>query len=399
MIHPWITQGSPGSPSGRILAYYPLRVTIHRLDMAGRLDGARRTPQGGLRAPANLTRTGVLVYRNPDGSTSRELRPPDEVFNADSLESLRLAPVTVGHPGMVSPGNYTVHSKGVVSENVKESGCFVSGDILVQDAATVAQVERGALVELSCGYSVRLDTTPGEYQGERYDAVQRDIRYNHVGLGPAGWGRAGSEVALKLDGGAGESPLVCHYTADMTVKADDTEASKKLDQLTARMDALEARNKVLEEENAKLKAEAEKREKTDQSDRSQKQIEDLLDARLQLQDSARAVLGHAFLFTKDSVDGKRVSLSESEVMVAAILVSDPSFKADGRSPEYLRGRFDFSVEQARKSSAAHGEVNANSGSPGGSPASGPLAKARTDQAEAAKKAAQGGSPAGAMTKG
>jgi hypothetical protein len=52
---------------------------------------------------------------------------------------------------------------------------------------------------LSAGYELDLDPTPGEYQGRRYDAVQRNIRINHVAAVPLG--RAGT--AMVLDDGWG----------------------------------------------------------------------------------------------------------------------------------------------------------------------------------------------------
>jgi hypothetical protein len=55
------------------------------------------------------------MYRNPDGSDRRELRLPEEVFKADSLETLRDATVIEGHPDMVNPSNWKELSRGHVS--------------------------------------------------------------------------------------------------------------------------------------------------------------------------------------------------------------------------------------------------------------------------------------------
>lgn len=166
---------------------------------------------------ANLTRIGVLLYRRADGTTVRELRHPDEVFNADSLASLGGAPVTDLHPiaegGLVTPSNVKALQCGHVGESVKADGKFVSATVIVQDAALIAAVESGERRELSPGYTCRVDATPGTWKGEAYDAIQRDIVYNHLAVGPRGWGRSGSEVALKMDMGDGmvaykpESPV------------------------------------------------------------------------------------------------------------------------------------------------------------------------------------------------
>jgi hypothetical protein len=72
----------------------------------------------------------------------------------------------------------------------------------VQDAGLIKAIEKGERRELSPGYVCHVEENPGSWNGERYDGIQRNIIYNHLAIGPAGWGRSGSEVSLKLDGGA-----------------------------------------------------------------------------------------------------------------------------------------------------------------------------------------------------
>jgi uncharacterized protein len=174
---------------------------VLRLDLSsGKLGDYRATPQGGLIARGNLTRTGVFTYVQPDGSVRRELRHPDDVFEQDSLDSLAHAPVTIDHPDAVTPRNYRQVTVGHVAARPKADGKFVAADdIRLQDADAIDKAKKGQLQEFSCGYSCTLDRTPGEYNGEKYDARQKSIRYNHVAAGPAGWGRAGPEVRMRLD--------------------------------------------------------------------------------------------------------------------------------------------------------------------------------------------------------
>lgn len=175
-------------------------VFVHRFDVAT-LGNAERTPQGFLRIPAYLTRVGVLEYKRADGQVVRELRPRDEVFRAQSLATLSAAPVTDLHPTqMVSPANVRELSVGHVSDTVKADGHRVAAHVTIQEAKAIEAVEQGKRRELSCGYQCRIDTTPGTYEGEPYDQVQRDITYNHVAIGPQNWGRAGRDIALRLDG-------------------------------------------------------------------------------------------------------------------------------------------------------------------------------------------------------
>lgn len=211
-------------------------MTVTRYDVA-ELGQVERTPQGFLRAPAYLTRAGILEYRRADGRVVRELRPPQEVFSAMSLGTLSAAPLTDLHPPeMVTPGNVRKLAIGIVSDDVRRDGDHVAARVTVQDAASIAAVEAGERRELSCGYQCELDETPGEYKGERYDAVQRNIRYNHVGLGPRNWGRAGSTVALRLDASAA--------VTDATLApptAAPTSSSSELEALRAEVSALHHR--------------------------------------------------------------------------------------------------------------------------------------------------------------
>jgi hypothetical protein len=110
---------------------------------------------------------------------------------------------------MVTPETWRNHAVGSVLGPHKEDGRFVGADIVLQDAEALRRAnlppdDPHALVELSCGYDCSLEKTAGTdpATGERYDAIQRDIVVNHIGLGPKDWGRAGNAVKLKLDGGA-----------------------------------------------------------------------------------------------------------------------------------------------------------------------------------------------------
>ena len=176
---------------------------VPRTDFAGALVGPQRTPQGGLRVDAALTRAGVFRYKDTSGREWGELRHPDDVFAADSLATLRAAPVVDLHPSQpVTAENFKTLSVGHVHDDVRADGALVAGTVTVNDAAEVAMIESKERRELSCGYTCTIEPGAGEYEGERYDQRQRDIRYNHVGLGPVGWGRAGSNVALRMDGAA-----------------------------------------------------------------------------------------------------------------------------------------------------------------------------------------------------
>lgn len=140
-----------------------------------------------------------MEYSLPNGETWKELRLPDEVQRGDSLATLSGAPVTEGHHGMITPDNVGEHQVGYVSGNVKHNSRLVQGDLVIQQRKTIQGIEKGDFKEVSAGYSCDLEFAEGEFQGERYDAIQRNIVYNHVAIGPSDWARGGSELSLHLD--------------------------------------------------------------------------------------------------------------------------------------------------------------------------------------------------------
>jgi len=157
-----------------------------------------KTSEGFYKGIARVTRTGVYTYRNVDGTLRRELRHPDEVFKRESLDSLKMVPMTNNHPPdkLVNKDTAKSLSIGFTGETVVPDGKFVMVPVAITSADGVKAVEDGRQ-ELSCGYEVELDEKPGNYNGEEYDFVQQNIRYNHVAI--VDRGRAGADVRLNMD--------------------------------------------------------------------------------------------------------------------------------------------------------------------------------------------------------
>lgn len=185
------------------------RYVVTHFDAGGRLQKAKRTSIGGAYIPARISRTGVLTYRLPDGHSRRELRHPDEVFDAASLATLDAVPVIdiEHHNALLSPEDYRRATVGHV-KSFSRDGTFVASELVVQDGDTLEAIDAGERTEVSCGYSCKLDMTAGVFEGEAYDCIQREIRYNHVALCPPNRGRAGPDVALRLDAGH-DDEVVC----------------------------------------------------------------------------------------------------------------------------------------------------------------------------------------------
>jgi uncharacterized protein len=315
-------------------------------DVADRFDFSRlnrasveRLPTG-VRIPARPTSVGVFPYTRADGTIVRELRPPEEVFDAASLASLADAPVVEGHPAMLTPENCTRFSKGHVSGQPKQDGRFVDAPLVVQDAPTITRIDSGDLSELSCGYTCDTDATPGVFDGRPYDVVQRNIRYNHVGLGPKGWGRQGSDVALRLDGGTSYTVLE-EQRKIMKIRFDGKEYESGSEEhilaLCVKLDAAESAAKTiqtkLDQAEAALVAER-KSLATARSDLAK--FDARVSERADLLAKAQAALGETV-----KLDGK----SEREIRSAVVALAYPETKLDGKSDDYVTALFDQAISR------------------------------------------------------
>lgn len=141
-------------------------------------------------------RIGIQQYKEPDGKIRRELRLPEEVFKADSLDTFNGKPITDEHRGEVGSANATALMVGVMTGAGYQDGNDVRVPIIVHDMAAIDRAIKGGKKELSLGYKVDLEETPGVWNGQEYDAIQRNIRVNHLAIVPKG--RAGN-ARLNLD--------------------------------------------------------------------------------------------------------------------------------------------------------------------------------------------------------
>jgi hypothetical protein len=170
---------------------------VRRIDAVTllRSDAVAVTAEGFRLYDALFARSGLQVYGD-----SVEYRPDSEVFASESLASYELRPLTDLHPpGNVSMDSARVHARGAVSPGRRHTdGRHVAGRLAVWDAELAAKFDaaekRGAPMQLSAGYTLDLDPTPGVFEGKRYDAIQRSIRINHVAAVPLG--RAGSAQVI-----------------------------------------------------------------------------------------------------------------------------------------------------------------------------------------------------------
>ena len=165
----------------------------------GQVTKSEVTDEGYLKVWCKAARVGTQLYTRGDGTQVREYRPEDEVSNPDSLASFGMKAVTLNHPKVLLDSKTTkLHQVGHAGSHVRFSDGFVEVALVITDQNAIDAIQRGDAQEVSAGYRVDYDPTPGVTpKGESYDGIQRNIRVNHIAV--VSKGRAGREARLLLD--------------------------------------------------------------------------------------------------------------------------------------------------------------------------------------------------------
>jgi hypothetical protein len=319
----------------------PIRYDAHRLQKA------RRTPQGYVRVDARLGRIGVQSYRQPDGTVRRELRHPDDVLSAPALARADVGtPVTIGHPGLLTPENTAEHRVGSQVSTARADGRFTAAELQLDTAEAIARVDSGELSEISSGYTIELDETPGVWEGQRYDARQTQITLNHIAPLPRGHGGAGTEVGLRLDAA---DAVYCEDTEDdeekmalMKIRLDGVEtevpevAGKEIESLRGKLAAAEKAQGAAEGKATDL-------QKRLDAAVDPKAMDARVDERVQLVAAAQRVLGNEY-----SVTGKTARQVHEDVLKQVRADS----KYEGRSDEFVAGAFENAISGSAGSGRA-----------------------------------------------
>jgi hypothetical protein len=171
---------------------------VSRFDY-GQVTKSEMTDEGYLKVWCKAARVGTQRYTRGDGTQVVEYRPEEEVSNPDSLASFGMKAVTLNHPKVLLDAKTTkLHQVGHAGSHVRFSDGFVEVALIVTDQEAIDAIQRGDAQEVSAGYRVDYDNTPGVTpEGESYDGIQRNILVNHIAL--VSRGRAGREARLLLD--------------------------------------------------------------------------------------------------------------------------------------------------------------------------------------------------------
>jgi hypothetical protein len=309
------------------------------------------TDEGFLKVPGRVAKTGTQQYLRKelglDGNPNEIVtvyRPPEEVFNADSLATYNAADITILHPKkLVDSTTFKDTTAGVVSSQGRQDGDFVVCDLIVKDAQAIKQIESG-LVELSAGYTAEYVHAPGvTADGVEYEYLQRDIRINHVALVPTA--RAGRQARI-FDQDRKEIQM-SKVTLDSGREVEVQDAatalliSDTIERLRTQVaDATKAKDEA-ESEAEKQKAKADAKEE-EAEEAKKASTEDAISARIAeivaVKDKA-AVIDAGY--TADGVD-------TNAIMRGVLSSVRPTIDWATKSDAYVQAAFDMAHETAKE---------------------------------------------------
>lgn len=304
-------------------------ITINHNDKGS----LKKTNEGFLKGDAPVAQVGIMSYIMEDGSVLKEFVPPETLFNIDSMDSLHLKPVTNQHPAekRVTSENAAFRQVGTMGENVRQDGKLLMSNMVVTDDMTVEDVE-GGVQELSPGYTAEVIFEKGEFEGQKFDAIQTRRTYNHVAV--VDHARGGSEIRLQLD----KADAVGYHSGAIKDKKDSKQKSKpikkekrpmanlKIDnidyeadqevinhssKLQARADKAETELKektdAVEKMTAERDALKEKHDKLEKQD-NKEEIQTAVKARINLERVANDVLDEKELEKVDSMEDRELKI-------------------------------------------------------------------------------------------
>lgn len=150
-----------------------------------------------------MTKVGVFPYLGRQISPELEpdriyqvLRPEEELTKPETLKSLEKIPFVDEHEMLgkdfTPPEDKGVEGTTLTNVNVKLP--LITNDLVAYTERVKNEIEKNDKRGLSMGYRCRYEYSPGVYEGQAYDFIQRDIIFNHIALVEEG--RMGDECRI-----------------------------------------------------------------------------------------------------------------------------------------------------------------------------------------------------------
>lgn len=311
---------------------------------------------GFLTAPVTLARVGVQHYLGLElGLMDRAkekigvLRPANEVFHPDSINSFINLVVTNDHPnGPVTIDNVKQLQVGTVSEVDKKDDSTLAGILTITDKKIIGKT-KGGKKEVSVGYANTLVDEVGEYEGQKYEFKQTKIRANHLAIVDAG--RCGSACQITTDHNKRRKTMIKITIDGITFDTEDEQLAQAITNRQALHDAekeemkeqFKKKSEMDQEELEKMKKEKDKaaaeKDAAIASSISDADLSKLINDRAILIIDAREILGDAMPKCTDCPMEIKTAVVES-------VLSDMDLTE--KSDDYVTAAYDMAVAKFKK---------------------------------------------------
>ncbi len=305
----------------------------------------QRTDEGFLIIPAFIARTGIQLYSPEEGG--RLYRPPSEVFSEDSRKTMIGKSITKLHPrdennqpDFVNPKNWKMYEVGSVIDMPEPIENKLFANLMIKDAKIIKEIEEKIEaredLELSCGYSCDTENCKGcTEEGEEYDGIMRNIRYNHLSIVPKG--RAGSQIKMLID--------------SLTTDNKKEVKRMKINFFDTQIDVIDAdvQSVIKIEADMKKKMEQEKA-KFDSLDSEKKKLEEKLSTMFdaeQVEIKAKEMAEVKVICDGLKIEGKE-KVADMKAAIVEKMIPDCKAKYDAGSEDYKSALFDSASELAKK---------------------------------------------------
>lgn len=336
-----------------------------------------RTAEGFLKGRAIVTCAGVFTYQRADGSIQRELRLPEEVFAPETLESLKLKPVTLNHPmELVTSQNADELQVGSLGDNPSRTtqerdweGRFIDFekltdglncaiDMIITKEDAINEVINGKQ-GLSMGYTCDLEESSGTWCGVDYDCIQRNIRYNHCAIVDVGRAGGNAKIDLRMDSADAVLKDILLVTNDggtkmKKIKLDGIEYEaeetviKALNSEKTRADNAESElNKLKEDSKNEISVlTADRDTQKERADKAEEELKTLKETSMDKTKLDEAVKAKMELLHNAEMAGVEVKGDESDADLKKSIIKKvfPKANLDGKDEVYIQARYDGAIE-------------------------------------------------------
>ncbi|NKI68952.1 DUF2213 domain-containing protein [Collimonas pratensis] len=169
------------------------RASVRTVDQDGRMHVAL----------THISKANVCPYRGDEIPDHEALgldpnrvymlyRDPEELAKAASTANS--IPLLDEHIPVSASDHKPESVVGATGTDAVFNAPYLDQSLVIWTKNAIRGIETGAQQEISCAYYYKADMTPGTFEGQPYDGVMRDIKFNHVAIVEKG--RAGPDVMV-----------------------------------------------------------------------------------------------------------------------------------------------------------------------------------------------------------